>query len=71
MGFHTRHLSKSYILANYEKGGIKAVLQLYRADAIISSDSFSSEITAIMGNYIEHRDHSRLEKELLEKIVSC
>lgn len=71
MGFHTRHLSKEAILAHYKNGGTEAVLNLYKADAIISSDDISIEITNIVHEYYTHKNHDRLIEEVREKLEAC
>tara|TARA_B110000858_G_scaffold180446_1_gene218029 strand:+ start:87 stop:320 length:234 start_codon:yes stop_codon:yes gene_type:complete len=49
MGFHKRWVSKEQILNRYKTEGIQCVIDwIDNADAIVSTDSFSSDFTDLM-----------------------
>ena len=64
MGFHTRHISESSLKAVYRSSGVKGILQTFSADAIVTSDNFSSQVTSIFEDYSKHRDHDLLEQQI-------
>lgn len=47
MGFHKRWISEDIILGHYSSGGIQQVADLWRADAIITGDNISSDVSDI------------------------
>jgi len=64
MGFNKRFLSEDTLRRSYEIGGVENVLKLYRADAIVTSDPFSTKITDIVGDFSDHRNKERLDEEI-------
>lgn len=64
MGFNKRFLSEETLRRSYEIGGVENVLKLYRADAIITSDQFSSKVTDTVADFSVHRNKERLDEEL-------
>tara|TARA_R110000851_G_scaffold333305_1_gene511961 strand:+ start:892 stop:1125 length:234 start_codon:yes stop_codon:yes gene_type:complete len=49
MGFHKRWISREQIVNRYTNEGIQSVIDwVNNADAIVSSDSFSSDFTDLM-----------------------
>jgi len=71
MGFNKRFLSEDMLRFNYEAGGVDRVLQLFKTDAIITDDKFSSKITDIVSNFSDHRDHDKLCEELKQSFELC
>lgn len=71
MGFHKRYLSESVLIALFKTGGLESVIKAYSADAIITSDPFSTEVTNIVSSYSEHGDRGELLEQLTKKFETC
>ena len=71
MGFNKRFLSEDMLRFNYKTGGVDRVLQLFKTDAIITDDKFSSKITDIVSGFSDHRDHDKLYEELKQSFELC
>ena len=52
MGFHKRWINEDLLLGHYRSGGIKRVVDLWGADAIITSDELSHNISDLL--FSEH-----------------
>ena len=48
MGFHKRFISEDVLIGHYNSGGIQQVADLWRADAIITSDDVSSDVSDML-----------------------
>ena len=48
MGFHKRWISEDRLISEFKYGGIQQVADLWRADAIITSDDISSDVSDIL-----------------------
>jgi hypothetical protein len=67
MGFNRRYLSEEVLRRNYEKGGRKAIFQLYStADAILTQDKFSSEVTDLFAQKLDEKTLSSRLRELFK-----
>jgi hypothetical protein len=71
MGFNKRFLSEEILRRYYNQGGVENVLLLFKADAIITEDKFSSKITDVVGEFSRNRDKSKLDQELKQAFDLC
>lgn len=64
MGFHNRHVSERVLKITYKTLGVKGILDTFKTDAVVTSDSFSSQVAEFFRQYSRDRDHDRLEKQI-------
>jgi len=50
MGFHKRWINKEVLILRYKNGGLDSVKTYLSADALISSDDFSSNVLDLLNN---------------------
>ena len=57
MGFHKRWITEDMLMGHYQHNGIQGVVDLWRADAIITSDELSENVCDIVcSEYLTHEE---------------
>jgi hypothetical protein len=65
MGFHKRWISKENLLNRYKNGGLESVKLYFRADALMVTDEFSSNILKLLNIKDDESAIKLLESEIL------
>ena len=71
MGFHTRHIDENILKTAFNTSGSEGVLKLFKADAIVTCDKLSSNISDLVYDFYYHKDESRLKLDIKQKMESC
>lgn len=71
MGFHTRHINENILKTVFTETGVEGVINLFKADAIVTCDKLSSNISDILYDFFYHKDESKLKLDIKQKMTSC